>query len=75
MIEMRHAHEVGSNAVATLPQNIFFLIRKQMSVSILVREVENCQRHMVLYQTDFYDFERQSKALTNEEKYDYCSKD
>ena len=38
-------------------------------------EVENLQRHMVLNQTDFDDFERQSKALTNKEKNDYCSKD
>ena len=46
-----------------------------MTVNILVTKVENLQRHMVFYQTDFYDFERQSKALTNNEKYDNCSKD
>ena len=38
-------------------------------------EVENRQRHMVLYQTDLYYFKRQSKPLTKDEKYDYCSKD
>ena len=37
-------------------------------------EEENLQRHMVLYQADFNDLERQSKALTDDEKDDDGSK-
>ena len=37
-------------------------------------EVEDLQRHMVLYQTYLNYFERQSETLANNEENDYCGK-
>ena len=45
-----------------------------MLAGVLMAEVEDLQRHMVLYQTYLNYFERQSETLANNEENDYCGK-